>query len=88
MIFKDHGNCLNNHKDSVLTKIVKPKSMSIIAYPSHVNYMYKIIPCLQAPTDEGETARHAEYKALQSKADTKVLGWAQYNGMLAEGLSK
>jgi hypothetical protein len=77
MVFKDHLNCLDNHKDYILNDIVKPQSMSIIAYFSCVNYMYEIIPYLQAPTDEGETARHADYKALQSDANAKVLCRAQ-----------
>ena len=55
--------------------------MSIIAYLSRVSYMYEIIPYLQAPSDEGETARKADYSALQSETDAKVIHWAQYNGL-------
>jgi hypothetical protein len=73
MVFKDHRNCLDNHKDYVLNDIVKPKLMSVIAYLSRVNYMYEIIPYLQAPTDEGETARHADYSALSAEVDVKQL---------------
>jgi hypothetical protein len=73
MVFKDHRNCLDNHKDYVLNDIMKPKSMSVIAYLSRVNYMYEIIPYLQAPTDEGETARHADYSALSAEVDAKQL---------------
>jgi hypothetical protein len=72
---------LDNHKDYVLNDIVKPKSMSVIAYLSRVNYMYEIIPYLQAPTDEGETARHADYSALSAEVDAKQLRRAQYNGL-------
>jgi hypothetical protein len=90
MVYKDHhNNCLDNHKDYVLNNIVKPKLMSVIAYLSRVNYMvYEIIPYLQASTNEGETTRHVDYKALHSDADAKVLCRAQYNGLPCEGLSK
>jgi len=77
MVFKDHCNCLDNHKDYVLNDIMKPKSMSIIAYLSCVNYMYEIIPYLQAPMDEGETARQADYKALLAEANMKMICRAQ-----------
>jgi hypothetical protein len=81
MVFKDHRNCLDNHKDYVLNDIMKPKSMSIIAYLSRVNYTCKIIPYLQGPTDEGETARHADYGALSAEVDAKQLHSVQYNGL-------
>ena len=82
MVFKDHCNCLDtNYKDDVLNDIVKPKSMSIITYLSRVHYMYEVIPYLQAPTDEGETARHADYKALLTEVDAKTICRAQYNGL-------
>jgi hypothetical protein len=81
MVFKDHRNCLDNHKDYVLNDVVKPKSMSIITYLSRVSYMYEVIPYLQAPTDEGETARFAGYKALLTEADAKTIRRAQYNGL-------
>ncbi len=32
MVFKDHRNCLDNHKDYVQNEIVKPKSMLVIDY--------------------------------------------------------
>jgi hypothetical protein len=81
LIFKDHRNCLDNHKDYVLNDIVKPKSMSVISYLSCVNYMYEIIPYLQASSDEGETARKADYNSLQSEVDARVIRRAQYNGL-------
>jgi hypothetical protein len=66
LVFKDHHNCLDNHKDYVLNNNVKPKLMSIIAYLSHVNYMYEIIPYLQAPFHEGEMTRKADCMVLSS----------------------
>jgi hypothetical protein len=81
LIFKDHRNCLDDHKDYVLNDIVKPKSMSVISYLSRVNYMYEIIPYLQAPSDEGETARKADYNSLQSEVDARIIRRAQYNGL-------
>jgi hypothetical protein len=80
-IFKDHRNCLDDHKDYVLNDIVKPKSMSVISDLSRVNYMCEIIPYLQAPSDIGETARKADYNSLQSKVDARVICRAQYNGL-------
>jgi hypothetical protein len=88
MVFKDHRNSLNNHKDYVLNDIVKPKLISVIAYYPRVNYMFKIIPYLQAPTNKGETARHADYGALSPEVDAKQLLRAQYLQWLALGLSK
>jgi hypothetical protein len=55
--------------------------MSVISYLSHVNYMYEIIPYLQAPSDEGKTARKADYISLQSEVDARVIRRAQYNGL-------
>ena len=82
LVFKDHLNCLDDHKDFVLNDIMKPKFISVIEYLTHVNYMCEIIPYLQAPSDEGETAaRRADYAALQSDIDVKALHRAQYNGL-------
>jgi hypothetical protein len=55
--------------------------MSVISYLSRVNYMYEIIPYLQAPSDEGETARKADYNSLQSEVDARIIRRAQYNGL-------
>jgi hypothetical protein len=61
LVFQDHCNCLDNHKDYMLNDIVKSKSKSIIVYLSLVNYMYHdIIPYLQAPSDDGENARKTD----------------------------
>jgi hypothetical protein len=76
LIFKDtNHNCLDDHKDYVvLNDIVKPKYMSVISYLSRVNYMYEIIPYLQAPSDEGENARKADYNdSLHSEVDARVI---------------
>ena len=81
MVYKDHRNCLDNHKDYVLNDIVKPKSMSIVDYLARVSYMYEIIPYLQAPTNEGESAKDADYRAINAELDLKLLRRAQYNGL-------
>jgi hypothetical protein len=82
LIFKDHHICLDNHKDYMLNDIVKLKSMSVIIYLSRVNYMYEIFPYLQAPSNEGDTARKADYNLLQSEIDARVLpSRAQYKGL-------
>jgi hypothetical protein len=44
LVFKDHRNCLDNHKDYVLNDSIKSKLMSIIAYLSCVKYMNEINP--------------------------------------------
>jgi hypothetical protein len=44
--------------------------------------LYEIIPYLQAPTYEGETARHhVDISALSTEVDVKQLRRAQYNGL-------
>lgn len=65
----------------MLNDIVKPKSMSVINYLSRVSYMYEIVPYLQAPTDEGETAAEADFEILADEVDPKILRRAQYNGL-------
>jgi len=80
-IFKDHRNRLDNHKDYVLIDIMKLKSMSVINYLSRVSYMYEIVPYLQAPTDEGDTAAEADFEILADEVDPKILRRAQYNGL-------
>lgn len=54
--------------------------MSIIDYlTTCVSYMYEIMLYLQAPKDEGETAKEADYNAILAEINKRVLYHAQFN---------